>query len=256
MAIGSFDMRSIPAALRSNTLYALIAANVSVFVAVAVFGIFDGGRMLAWLVLPSWLPSMLRQPWSVLSYMFVQTDVLHLLFNMLWLYCFGSILLHVNGGRALVRVYVAGGVAGAAVFAVSHAVYPAMGAASLMGSSASVLAVAVAVAFDAPDMKLNLWSVGPVKIKWIVAAMVLLFCVGFTGSVSSTVAHAGGAVCGAVLGFARRRAWHWRSNRGSAPADLRAELDELLDKVKQSGYDALSRHDKRRLFELSHKIKQ
>jgi len=112
MAIGSFDMRSIPAALRSNTLYALIAANVSVFVAVAVFGIFDGGRMLSWLVLPSWLPSMLRQPWSVLSYMFVQTDVLHLLFNMLWLYCFGSILLHVNGGRALVRVYVAGGVAG------------------------------------------------------------------------------------------------------------------------------------------------
>ena len=111
MAIGSFDMRSIPAELRSNTLYALIAANVSVFVAVAVFGIFDGGRMLAWLVLPSWLPSMLRQPWSVLSYMFVQTDVLHLLFNMLWLYCFGSILLHVNGGRALVRVYVAGGVA-------------------------------------------------------------------------------------------------------------------------------------------------
>ena len=175
MAIGSFDMRSIPAELRSNTLYALIAANVSVFVAVAVFGIFDGGRMLAWLVLPSWLPSMLRQPWSVLSYMFVQTDVLHLLFNMLWLYCFGSILLHVNGGRALVRVYVAGGVAGAAVFAVSHAVYPAMGAASLMGSSASVLAVAVAVAFDAPDMKLNLWPVGPVKIKWIVAAMVLLF---------------------------------------------------------------------------------
>jgi len=53
MAIGSFDMRSIPAALRSNTLYALIAANVSVFVAVAVFGIFDGGRMLSWLVLPS-----------------------------------------------------------------------------------------------------------------------------------------------------------------------------------------------------------
>ena len=37
---------------------------------------------------------LLSRPWTIFTYMFTQFDFLHLLFNMLWLYWFGSFFLN------------------------------------------------------------------------------------------------------------------------------------------------------------------
>jgi len=260
MAIGSFNSSGLLRMMRDNTLHALIAANAAAFALVCAGNLFSHGAAAGALALPSSAVMLTRQPWSLFSYMFVHTDPLHLLFNMLWLYCFGRILQSVRGGRMLATTYAGGGVAGAVVFMSVYALAPSLGTASLMGSSAAVVAVAVAVAFIVPDMRLNLWLIGAVKIKWIVLVMVLVFCIGFTGSVASTAAHAGGALYGAIAPAFRKLRQRFPALRRpyGTPGhmNMQAELDSLLDKVKQSGYDALSQRDKRRLFELSHKIKQ
>ena len=125
--------------------------------------------------------------------------------------------------------------------------------ATLAGASAAVLAVAVAVAFELPDMPLQLWLVGSVRMKWVVLVMVALFCFGFTGGAGAAAAHLGGAAFGAAAGWTERM----RRRTVAAPRrTLHDELDDLLDKVKTSGYESLSRRDRERLFQLSHKVKK
>lgn len=258
MATGSSDTRAAAflQALRGNALYAIIAVNAVVFVGMAVCALCGASRVAVLLALPPSVDGLMHMPWTLLTYMVVHTDAMHLVFNMLWLYCFGALMMRGGGraGRRLAAVYAGGGVAGGIVFLCACSLAPGVSAGPLLGASAAVLAVAVAVAFEMPDMELHFWLIGAVRLKWVVAAMVAIFCIGFTGSAAATAAHAGGAAYGAVAHYGRSLLHRRRSL--STKADMRDELDALLDKVKLSGYEALSRRDKQRLFELSHKVKR
>lgn len=255
MATGSFSrtVRSIG----GNALYGFIALCALLFVAQAAAGMAGmGDAVAAALMLRSDIGDLPAMPWTVVSYALVHTDAMHLLLNMLWLYAFGRIMLGYAPQRRLVRTLAGGAVSGAVCFLAFYALWPSAGPASLMGSSAAILAVATATAVDMPDLPLRLWPLGDVKLKWVVAALIALFCLGLTGSAGSTAAHAGGALCGMLMAFARRCRLRHATRPAAGAGDMRRELDTLLDKVKTSGYEALSRRDKQRLFELSYKIKQ
>lgn len=118
----------------------------------------------------------------------------------------------------------------------------------LMGSSASVIAVAVAVAFIMPDTELMLPLFGNVRIKWITTVVVILFGIGLTSdNAGGNLAHLSGALAGAVAGIIIRR-------RIKTSCELKGKHDEyrlLADKVMASGYESLSSYEKRRFFELS-----
>ena len=93
---GIADLRS--SLRRQNVMIKLIIANVAVFVLLHLLSFaflvarvdFSPAR---WLVLPGNFLSLLLSPWTIVTYMFVHTDFLHILANMLWLYCFGFIFL-------------------------------------------------------------------------------------------------------------------------------------------------------------------
>ena len=232
----------------SKSLRIIIIANAVVFATAALTDFFAPGVVAPWLVLSSALGVLAERPWTLISYMFTQADVLHILFNMLWLYCFGSILDRLRPPATLWASYLGGGVAGGIVYLAVAGLSGTGGA--LMGSSAAVLAVAVYTGLTAPQLPLTVWPFGPVRLKWIVAVMVVVFCIGFTGTPAATAAHAGGAVFGGALWCASHL------SQRSSHENMQAELDSLLGRVKTSGYDALSAADKRRLFQLSYKLKK
>ena len=86
-----------------------IYINIGIFIFTSLVGVCwllfnqDGTSWLQWLELPAWIPQFLCQPWSLLTYMFLHANVFHLLFNMLWMYWFGQVVLaffsarHVRG---------------------------------------------------------------------------------------------------------------------------------------------------------------
>lgn len=193
--------------------------------------------------------ALLHKPWTALSYAFVNGGLLQLTFNMLWLYCFSRLLLMRTSQQALTVIYLSAALAGAAAYVtlyplVSQSLSPSL----LMGSSASVIAVAVTVAFLMPDAELNIPLFGMVKIKWITGAVVILFCIGLTSdNVGGNLAHLGGAVAGAVAGTAIRL----RQSNGTHTTDAALEYRRLTDKVRTAGYESLSAIEKRRFFELS-----
>ncbi len=227
------------------------------------------------LELPADLISVLRTPWTVLTYMITQVSPLHLIVNMVWLYCFGVLLLRMVSQEQLLVVYLLGGLSGALFFLIVSALTH-HSADYLCGASASVLAMMTVTAIMLPDYEVRLWLIGNVKLRWIaMATIILLFLWGIPGNLGELGAHAGGIIAGGVYALWRKRCYAHtvistfdgvsrfvtfpkKSNRpGKAPrpsVDPHVRLDELLDKINRSGYNSLSRAERSELDELSNKI--
>ena len=237
---------------------------------------------------PSNIGLLLLRPWTVVTYMFLHVDVFHLLFNMLWLYTFGRIFLLFLDGRRLVGVYLTGGIAGAVLYVAAYAFFPyfrSMGQTSyLMGASASVMAIVFAVSFYRKDYTVNLLFIGQIKLLYLALGV---FAIDFFSITSSNagghIAHIGGALWGFTFASALQRGRDLtapinrildrlanlkkqREPQMKATPGGRAEsdeayrerkrreadtLDEILDKLRRSGYESLSADEKKTLFDAS-----
>jgi membrane associated rhomboid family serine protease len=134
-------------------------------------------NVLSWFVLPAGLDRLSSRPWTALTYMFCDQQVLRFVGNMFWLWCFGYILQDLTGNRKLVPIYLYGGIAGAAFFVLSYAVFPRLQAqlpfAQLMGSNAAIIAIAVATTTVAPDYRIFPMINGGIPL-WILTLLFLL----------------------------------------------------------------------------------
>ena len=114
----------------SNALVRLVMLNVGVFLLIRFMAIIlhfagvNSNAMLEWIVVPSDLTTLLHRPWTLLTYMFAHYDMLHVLFNMLWLYWLGKLFLEYFNSKQLVALYVQGGLGGALVYVLGYAVLP------------------------------------------------------------------------------------------------------------------------------------
>lgn len=269
----------------SSTLMKVVWINVAVFVLlrlIAIVFVFSGhpeyiDKMLAQVELPSWPSVFISRPWTLVTYMFSQYDLLHVVFNMLWLYWFGTLFRMTASARHLLALYFCGGLAGAALFMVGYMVLPMFQSSygSLIGSSAAVIAIVTAVAILMPHFKMHLLFIGSVSVKWIAIVTIVLVLIGMTGSnAGGEIAHIGGVVAGVIYALwmkrgcprirlsmpTRRRtstATHAAtgSSGGGLSREERAELDAILDKIKKSGYPSLTPAERDRLFSVSRKIK-
>lgn len=254
-------------------LLTLILLNTGVTILLAVLSVC-GYDVVRFLALPSSFTGFLSQPWGAVSYMFTQTNFLHLIFNMLWLYGFGNILLYVSNPRRLAFSYIGGGLAGALFYTVVTGINHIAGS-LLIGSSAAVLSVMTAAWTTAPNLEIRVFLITGVRLKWVALLCILLafFGVGATGP-GGIAAHLGGVVFGCLkmpdIKFKRRekplmvrkvpsnhrdridvvaaeKALHGRLNNEE-------RLDQLLDKVRISGYDSLSEAEKRELDAISRNL--
>lgn len=193
----------------NNTLKQLIIINVLVFVVLIVLRTilyFTGGEGIYSLILMNLAISssplyFATHPWTLITYFFTHEGFLHIIFNMLNLYWFGQLVSEYLGDRKLLSLYVLGGIAGAVLYLLSYNFIPyfadRMVIGTMIGASASVLAIVVAAATLLPNYSFNLILIGPVKIKYIAAFLVLLSISGAIGSnAGGNIAHLGGALIG------------------------------------------------------------
>jgi membrane associated rhomboid family serine protease len=162
----------------------------------------------------------------------------------------------------------------------------------MLGASAGVYAVVVGAATLAPQTTFVLLLLGPVKIVYIAAFYVILsFANSIGANAGGDIAHLGGALLGYLyvvqlrrgrdLGWAvqkvglfferlfsrpspkvsYRRSSMDSSARGNSASAASAkkdttsqeEVDKILDKIAEKGYEGLSKEEKRKLFEFSKK---
>ena len=84
---------------RGNIFIQLIYINVGIFVIGTLINVFlrlfevSTPDIFGIFALPASFIGFIHQPWSLFTYMFMHAGILHILFNMLWLYWFGSLFL-------------------------------------------------------------------------------------------------------------------------------------------------------------------
>ena len=214
---------------QGSMLMRLILINIGVFVVlhVVAFGALlfnqSGEQLLQWVEMPSDLWLLLKRPWTLVTYMFSHYGLLHILFNMLWLYWLGRIFMEFFSPKQLTGVYLLGGWGGALLYLLAYNVLPYFAGhnAYLIGASASVIAVVVAAAVYAPDYKIGLLFLGEVSIKWIAIVTVAIDVMGVdTGNLGGSMAHIGGAIVGA-----------WFALRIKHGRDITRPLNAVLDTI-------------------------
>src|SRR5690606_3753111 len=147
-----------------NPLYLMIAINVVIFLVLGILSLTGALRItsvplaeyaVSWLQLPADVTLWLYRPWTVVTYMFTQQGLFHILFNMLWLFWLGIIFLDFLKKAQFTFVYLAGGLAGATVYLLAYNLIPVFREDALftamIGASASVSAVGFATATLVPD---------------------------------------------------------------------------------------------------------
>ncbi|MDA3930280.1 MAG: rhomboid family intramembrane serine protease [Prolixibacteraceae bacterium] len=197
---------------QGSTITRLIYVNLAVFltlrIVLVVFTLFKlDVPLLEWLALPSDLATLASRPWTLITYMFLHYNFIHILFNMLWLYWFGKIFMMYFDERKLLGTYVLGGLSGGVLYIIAYNVLPAFSDIAeggiLLGASASIIAIVISSAIHAPNLTVNLFLLssifGPIKIIWIAAASLLIYFIGITGTnAGGNIAQLGGALWGFI----------------------------------------------------------
>lgn len=268
-----------------NPAFFYIGINVLIFVAFALVNVpfflsgNGGATYQGWireyLGFPADIAKLPIRFYTILTYQFFHDGFLHLLFNMLWLFWMGKIFLDFLKPRQFHFVYIAGGFVGALFFLLAYNIFPVfasvLSGATVIGSSAAVMAIVVATATLVPDYSIRLLFLGDVKLKYLALGYVVLDLIGIaTTDAGGSFAHLGGAVFGFVYIKLLQNGKDWSKlfrrksklkvvkNDFSAPATKRTvemvhqdEIDRILDKISKSGYDKLSKTEKETLFKAS-----
>ncbi len=204
-----------------NVLTQLILINVVVWLLYSALFVFAGlfsapgafDAVHKWIAIPADVRTFLTRPWTAVTYFFLHQRIglFHILFNMLWLYWFGKLIQEYIGAKRLLGLYVWGGLAGAGLYLVAYNLVPYFrtimlsveasgGSITMVGASASVLAVVVGAATLLPNYSFNLFILGPVKIVYIAAFSVVMSFFGVVGdNPGGNVAHLGGALFGFII---------------------------------------------------------
>ena len=282
---------------KGSSLTRLIILNIAVFLIISVISIIGFLLMnpdlsniaIRLLSVPSSLSTLLYRPWTLITYMFTHKELLHILVNLLWLYWFGKIFLLYLDQKKLVGVYVLGGISGAAMYVLSYNIFPAFSgivgeSIPLLGASASVMAIVVAIAAYVPDYTVMLFLFGRIKIKYIALVIFILTSVmDFSVNSGGKLAHIGGALFGYLFTYYYKQGsditrWLNRlidslatlfkpSKRirvtykkpaddieyNKAKAEHQNQINSILDKISKGGYDSLTREEKELLFRESQK---
>lgn len=288
----------------SNALMTLIAICLIMFVMFAFLRMFWYFRyddknlattffnknVLSWFTLPADFDKMMSQPWSLITYMFMHVGIWQILGNMLWLWCFGSIMQDLTGNKKIVPVFIYGSLAGAFAFILAYNLLPALRPlipyASAMGASAGILAIAVSTTMVAPGYRIFPMIGGGFPI-WILTAVYILIDIFLTaGDTGTLISHLAGAVTGFLFIFFLRKGYDWsewmnnffdwisnlfnpdRPRKGKSikkelfyksasqpykktPHVTQKRIDDILDKINQKGYHFLTDEEKELLRKAS-----
>lgn len=259
--------------------------NIGCFIISLFFYQFSIGQFdfPDWLALSSNPDVFLFKPWTFLTYAFFHDGFWHLLFNMMVLNFSSTLFLTYFTQKQYLGLYILSAIFAGVVFALSY--YFLHYSASIVGASAAIMAILVAATTYQPLMNIRLLLIGNVKLWHITAVILILDLMQFRlGNMGGHISHLAGAVFGfifikllqngtdlsivvsRILDFFTNlfrkspstpfKKVHKNYNKPTQkPASkivtkdkTQQQIDEILDKISQSGYDCLTKEEKEFLF--------
>lgn len=214
--------------------------------------------------------------WTVFTYGWVHSGFWELFSNMVWLYVFGSVVQLMIGYRQIIPLFVYSLVVGALFYEFSQLLPIEMfaGRSYMIGAQAGVVGLAVAAITSSPSYRYHLTKLFSIPLVVLVVIFLLLaiFNSNFEGATLSLLA--GGAFTGFTYIIIFRKGYNiggWYNNLfdylgGIGDPELKKspihkkksivntlypekklasdKLDNILDKINEEGFEALSKEEK------------
>lgn len=233
-----------------------------------------------WLAVSSDPNVLLYNPWTLLTYAFMHYGFLHLFFNMMVLNFSSRLFLTFFTQKQYLGLYLLSAIFAGLCFAVSF--YFLHQSSTMVGASAAIMALLVATTTYQPLMELRLLLIGNVKLWHVTAVILLLDLLQIQiDNTGGHIAHLSGAFFGYIYIkllqngtdlskivdkitsiFDRKKTTPFKKEHVNhrKPAvkkvskivvkdKTQQQIDEILDKISQSGYDSLTSEEKEFLFQ-------
>lgn len=260
----------------------MIYWNVGFFLLSIIFfyqfksGVFDFPN---WVAISSEPATVITRPWTVLTYAFFHYGFMHLFFNMMVLNFSSRLFLTFFTQKQYLGLYLLSAIFAGLSFVVSF--YFLHQTSNMVGASAAIMALLVATTTYQPLMDIRLLLIGNVKLWHITAVILLLDLLQIQmNNTGGHIAHLSGAFFGyiyikllqngtdlskivdSVLNlFSKKQSTPFkkvhvnpkkpaikRESKIVVKDKTQQQLDEILDKISQSGYDSLTSEEKEFLF--------
>lgn len=269
-----------------NIVEKLIYINIALFVLTllvsVVQGLYEGqvNWFVEWFSLDDDVSSLLKKPWSIISYGFLHADFLHILMNLLVLHFVGNLFIEYFTQKQLLSFYLLGTLFGGILYLFSQNYFPLFEGKSslLVGASAGISAIFIGIATYIPNYQLKIRFIGFVKLWHLAAIWIGLDVIGLIGAnAGGNFAHLGGALFGflyvnkasnkdikifdGIGNLFKRKEKPLKTvykstekKKKSTNTNLnQQQIDAILDKISKSGYDTLTKAEKEFLFKQGKK---
>ncbi|MFL5330631.1 MAG: rhomboid family intramembrane serine protease [Gemmataceae bacterium] len=226
------------------------------------------------------------QVWRLVTYSFLHSnDILHIVFNMYFLWMFGRAVEDIYGAKEFLAFYLASAIMGALAFVALGLIRP---EATAIGASGAVMAVMVLFAMHYPRTTIYLFFLIPIPIYIAVILFVAIDALSLLGGSQEPIAfaiHLGGAAFGFLYYRFQWRVLNWwptrmsmrprrlvgprlrvyreagddepeRDETSEVERQFEAQVDAVLEKVQRYGQASLSEREHQILLKASEVYKQ
>ena len=208
--------------------------------------------------------------WQPITYLFFHGGIWHVLINMFVLWMFGSELEKFWGKKEFLRFFFITGI-GSGLITI---LFSLSSTNPVVGASGAIYGVLLAYGLLFPNRLVYLYFLIPIKVKYLV---ILIGAIAFFSSLNpgnSNISHLT-HLSGMVIGFIYLRSsinWntinhfvihrkdeikrHYEEKKNEQREALKLQVDAILDKINDVGYDNLSESEREFLFKASKNLSE
>ena len=244
----------------------LLIVNIVVFVLVE----FSGQRSLLFRtfgLVPSLVWSKFKI-WQLFTYLFIHGGIFHIFFNLFVLWMFGKDLESQWGKMEFLLFYFVCGI-GAGLITVLFSVNSIV---PIVGASGAIYGLLLAYGFTYPNQMVYLYGLVPIKVKYMVLGLgAIAFFASLSASQSnvSHITHLSGMIIGLIfiyfnINWKVIKLWYIRmrlkglsqqpAKQDNEEAQMKKQVDKILDKLNDSGWDSLTEQEENYLTQASKRL--
>ena len=226
---------------------------------------------------------------TIITHMFLHIEFSHIFSNMLMLYYLGKIFLSYFTPKKFLGLYILGGLVGLLLLELIVGVSPKhVDPIPAYGASAAVMAIVIAICTYVPKIEVRPFGLFSVKLMYVGIGLFLLdYLFLMKENTGGHIAHLGGAGTGYFFATAQKKGkditkginyiiskivnlFKVRSKMkvvysqdsvqkmsddeyNKSKSYSQKEIDKILDKISASGYESLSKKEKKDLYNFSNK---
>ena len=206
--------------------------------------------------------------WQLFTYLFIHGGIFHIFFNMFVLWMFGKDLENQWGKMEFLLFYFVCGI-GAGLITVLFNVNSIV---PIVGASGAIYGLLLAYGFTYPNQMVYMYGLFPLKVKYMVLGLgAIAFFASLSASQSnvSHITHLSGMIIGLIfiyfnINWKVIKLWYIRmrlkglsqqpAKQDNEEAQMKKQVDKILDKLNDSGWDSLTEQEENYLTQASKRL--